>query len=50
MRRDNRLGGRYQPLLEEQDEPEEIREEGELKNENDETEEDSVIMGATICQ
>ena len=44
MRRANRLGGGYQPSIEEQDEPEEIREEGELEIENAETEEDSVIM------
>ena len=44
MRRANRLGGGYQPLIEEQDEPEEIREEGELEIENAETEEHSVIM------
>ena len=44
MRRANRLGGGYQPLIEEQDEPEDIREEGELEIENGETEEDSVIM------
>ena len=43
MRRANRLGGGYHPLIEEQDEPEEIREEGELEIENAETEEDSVI-------
>ena len=43
IRRANRLGGSYQPLIEEQDEqPDEVREEGEL--ENNETEEDSVIM------
>ena len=41
--RANRLGGGYQPLIEEQEEqPEEVREEGDL--ENNETEEDSVIM------
>ena len=44
MRRANQLGGGYQPLIEEQDEPEKIREEGELEIENAETEEDSVIM------
>ena len=44
LRRTNRQGGGYQPLIEEQDEPEEIREEGELEIENAETEEDSVIM------
>ena len=43
MRRTNRLGGGYQPVIEEQ-EPEEIREEGELEIENDETEVDSVIL------
>ena len=40
----NRLGGGYQPVIEEQDEPEKIREEDELEIENVETEEDSVIM------
>ena len=44
MRRANRQEGGYQPLTEEQDEPEELREEGELEIENTETEEDSVIM------
>ena len=44
MRRANRLGGGYQPMTEEQDEPEELQEEGELEIENTETEEDSVIM------
>ena len=44
MRRANRLGSGYQPMTEEQDEPEELREEGELEIENTETEEDSVIM------
>ena len=44
MRRANRLGGGYQPITEEQDEPEELREEGELEIENAETEEDSIIM------
>ena len=44
MRRANRLGGGYQPMTEEQDEPEELREEGELEIENAETEEDSIIM------
>ena len=35
----------YQPLIEQQDEqPDEIREEGELEIENNETEEDSIIM------
>ena len=48
MRRANRLGGGYQPMTEEQDEPEELREEGELEIENAETEEDSIIMRATI--
>ena len=43
-RRANRLGGGYQPMTEEQDEPEELREEGVLEIENAETEEDSVIM------
>ena len=43
MRRANRLGGEYQPLKEVQD-PDEIREEGELEIENAETEENSVIM------
>ena len=43
IRRANRLGGGYQPLIEEQKEqPDEVREEGEL--ENNETEEDSVVM------
>ena len=43
IRRANRLGGGYQPLIEEQEEqPDEVREEGEL--ENNETEEDSVVM------
>ena len=43
IRRANRLGGGYQPMIEEQEEqPDEVREEGEL--ENNETEEDSVIM------
>ena len=44
MRRANRLGGGYQPMTEEQDEPEELREEVELEIEKAETEEDSVIM------
>ena len=44
MRRANRLGGGYQPMTEEQDEPEELREEDELEIENTETEEDSVIL------
>ena len=44
MRRANRLGGGYQPIAEEEEEPEEIQEEGELEIENAETEEDSVIM------
>ena len=44
MRRANRLGGGYQPITEEQDEPEGVREEGELEIENAETEEDSIIM------
>ena len=44
MRRANRLGGGYQPITEEQDEPEDLREEGELEIENTETDEDSVIM------
>ena len=44
MRRANRLGGGYQPIAEEEEQPEEIREEGELEIENAETEEDSVIM------
>ena len=43
IRRANRLGGGYQPLIEEQEEkPDEVREEADL--ENNETEEDSVIM------
>ena len=43
IRRANRLGGGYQPLIEEQEEqPDEVREEGEL--ENNETEENSVVM------
>ena len=43
IRRANRLGGGYQPLIEEQEEhPDEVREEVEL--ENNETEEDSVAM------
>ena len=44
MRRANRLGVGYRPIAEEEEEPEEIREEGELEFENAETEEDSVIM------
>ena len=44
MRRANRVGCGYQPILEEQEEPEEIREEGELEIETAETEVDSVIM------
>ena len=44
MRRTNRLEGGYQPMTEEQDEPEELREEGELEIENAETEEDNIIM------
>ena len=44
MRRANRLGGGYRPIAEEEEEPEEKREEGELEIENAETEEDSVIM------
>ena len=44
IRRANRLGGGYQPIIEEQEEqPNEVREEGELEVEN-ETEEDSKIM------
>ena len=43
MRRANRLGGGYQPMTDEKDEPEELQEEGELEIENTETEEDSVI-------
>ena len=43
IRRANRLGGGYQPLIEEQEEqPDEVREKGEL--EKNETVEDSVIM------
>ena len=38
-------GGGYQPITEEQDEqPDEIREEGELELENNETEEDNITM------
>ena len=44
MRRAKRLGGGYQPMIEEQDEPEELREEGELEIENAETEDDNIIM------
>ena len=44
MRRANRLGGGYRPIAEEEEEPEEIREEGELEIENADTEEYSVIM------
>ena len=44
MRRANRLGGAYRRIAEEEEEPEEIREEGEVEIENAETEEDSVIM------
>ena len=44
MRRANQLGGGYKPMTEEQDEPEELWEEGELEIENAETEEDSIIM------
>ena len=44
MRRANRLGGGYQPKVEEQEEPEELRDEGELEIETVETDEDSVIM------
>ena len=43
MRRANRLGGGYQLLIEEE-EPEEIREEGELEQEVADTEKDNVIM------
>ena len=50
MRRANRLGGGYRPIAEEEEEPEEKREKGELEIENAETEEDSVIMRATIYQ
>ena len=43
--RANRLVGGYQPIIEEQDEqPDETREEGELELKNNETEEDSIIM------
>ena len=44
MKRANRLGGGYQPILEEQEDQEEIREEGELEIEAAETKEYSVIM------
>ena len=44
MRRVNRLGCGYQPIIEEQNEPEEVREEGEQEIEATETEEDSVNM------
>ena len=44
MRRANRLGGGYRPIAKEEEEPEELREEGELEIENAKTEEDSVIM------
>ena len=44
MKRANRLGGGYQPIAEEEEEPEEIQEECELETENAETDEDSVIM------
>ena len=44
MRRANRLRAGYQPLTEEQDESEQLREESELEIENPEIEEDSVIM------
>ena len=46
MKRANRLGGGYQPMIEEQDEPQERWEESELEIENAETEEDSVIIRA----
>ena len=41
MRRANRLGGGYQPI---QQEPEEITEEGEINQEPEDTEEDSIIL------
>ena len=44
LKRANRLRGGYQPMTEEEDEPEKLREEGELEIENAETEEDSIIM------
>ena len=44
IRRANRLGGGYQPIIEEQEKPEKIREEGELEMEAAAAEEDSVIM------
>ena len=48
LQRANRLGGGYQPLDEEVEEPE-IREEGEVQPEQPETEEDNVILGGTTC-
>ena len=42
MRRANRLGGGYQPI---QEEPEENTEEGEINQEPEDTEEDSIILG-----
>ena len=50
MRRANRLGGGYQPIVEEEGEPDVIREEGELEQEVAETEEDRVIMRSTACR
>ena len=44
LRRANQLGGGYQPIIEEEEESEEIREEGELEQEAAKTEEVSVIM------
>ena len=41
MRRANRLGGQYQPI---QEEPEENTEEGEINQEPEDTEEDSVLL------
>ena len=42
------MGGGYQPIIEEQEEPEGIREEGEVEIETAETEEDSVIMRGDV--
>ena len=50
MRRANRLGGGYQPIIEEYEDPEKIREECELEIETAETEKDNIIMRATNCQ
>ena len=49
LQRTNRLGGGYQPLIEETGEPENA-EEGEIERKQPETEEDSLILRETTCQ